>query len=303
MPSLITILAVLALPAAALAQANARTDAKAPASATPQLNQTNHWGAYQLGCWNKLGCVSPKEGVVFDAIGPLEGENDVFDGVAYNGFAQFMAERYDMRPGQPTGVGPNEVVGGFLGAAQDATGSDPADAGMLLFTTERQTRTGNGMGAEIDYTPNGSTALTRGLSVSPQGHGGVTIGGGGANNDPYKYQRPTDLGPGTLHTAGAIVIGDHLASDGARPALSDCGSASNVVGTDAAGHVANGGAVSSCTVTFARPYASAEVVCIVQDYATATPTPFLTAFGASGFKVAWTAPYGGNWFYICQGVG
>lgn len=295
------ILLALALPATALGQA--AQSKSVPPTAIPQLNKTNRWGAYQLGCWNPHGCVSPKEGVVFNAIGPLEGENDVFDGVAYNGFAQFMAERYDITPGQPRGVGPNEVVGGFLGAAQDETGSDPADAGMLLFTTERQTKTNNGMGAEIDYTPNGSTSLMRGLSVSPQGHGGVTIGGAGAHNNPYKYKRPTDLGPGTLHTADTIVTGNHLASDGARPALSDCGAGSAVTGTDAAGHVANGGAVSACTVTFAKPYASAEVVCMVQDFANATPTPYLTAFGTSGFKVAWTSPYSGHWFYMCQGVG
>jgi len=325
MKGFVAILAVLALPAAARAQtadSHGAQGAKAAAidisriagggtaarenigdsgAKAPLLSSTNRWGAYQVGCWNPIGCVSPKIGVVFNAIGPLEGENDVFDGVSYNGFSQFMAERYDIRDGKWTGVGPNEVVGGFLGAAQEDTGSDPADAGMLLFTTEAQSKGHDGMGAELDYTPNGSTALTRGLSVSPQGRGGVTIGGGYAHNNPYRYESPADLGPGTLHAADSVVTGNHLASDGPRPSLSDCGAGAAIAGTDAAGRVSNGGAVAACTVTFARPYAS-EVVCIVQDYASPKPTPYLTALGVKGFKVSWSAAFKGDWFYLCQGV-
>ena len=110
------ILVLLALPASL----HAEDKAGGPAATT--------WRAYQVGCWNPIGCVSPKVGVVFNAIGPLPGENDVFDGVAYNGFAQFMAERYDFAGGKFTGVGPSEIVGGYLGAARTDTGSDPADA-------------------------------------------------------------------------------------------------------------------------------------------------------------------------------
>jgi hypothetical protein len=287
------ILALLALPTALCAK-------PAPTTA-PSLDATNYWRAYQVGCWNPLGCVSPKIGVVFDAIGPLEGENDVFDGVSYNGFSQFMAERYDVKDHNLVGVGAYEVVGGFLGAALMSTRSDPADAGMLLFTTEFQTVNHNGMGLELDYTPNGSVALTRGLSVSPEGKGGVTIGGGGAHNHPYKYKRPADLGPGTLHVADSMVVGNHLASDGQRPTLEGCGAGAMIDGTDAAGQVTNGGAITSCTVKFARPYAS-NVVCIVQDFARPTPAPYLTELGAGGFKASWSSGFGGRWFYMCQGV-
>lgn len=282
-------LAVLAIPTALHAQQ------------APSLNATNYWRNYQVGCWNKLGCVSPKEGVVFNAIGPLEGENDVFDGVSYNGFSQFMAERYDFKDGHWTGVGANEVVGGFLGAAQLDTGSDPADAGMLLYTTEAQTKTHNGMGLELDYTPNGSTALTRGLSVSPQGRGGVTVGGGYGHNNPYRYKAPADLGPGTLHVADSVVTGNHLASDGPRPTLETCGSGATIKGTDAAGQVTNGGPIKSCIVRFAKPYAS-DVVCIIQDYASPTPIAYLTRFGPWGFEASWSSPFKGGWFYMCQGV-
>ncbi len=283
------ILVLLALPASL----HAEDKAGGPAATT--------WRAYQVGCWNPIGCVSPKVGVVFNAIGPLPGENDVFDGVAYNGFAQFMAERYDFAGGKFTGVGPSEIVGGYLGAARTDTGSDPADAGILLFTTEHQTATGNGMGLELDYTPNGSTALTRGLSVSPEGKGGVTIGGGFAQNSPYEYRAPADLGPGTIHAADSVVAGGHLASDGPRPSLDACGTGAAISGADAAGRVSNGGPVTSCTVKFAKAYAS-NVVCIVQDFGVAAPQPYLTDLGPWGFKAAWPASFGGSWLYMCLGA-
>ncbi len=289
------VLALAVLPTASLAQTR-----NPAAVGVPNLNATNTWRAYQLGCWNRIGCASPKIGVVFNAIGPLTGENNLFDGVSYNGFSQYQAERYDYRDGRFVAVGANEVVGGYLGAALDGKG-DPADAGMLLFTTETQTPDHNGMGLELDYTPNGSTALTRGLSVSPQGRGGVTIGGGYASNNPYEYKGPADLGPGVLNAAGSIVTGDHFRSDGHAPTLVSCGSGAKLTGTDAAGFVTTGGEVSSCTVNFAKAYASAPV-CIVQTFANAAPATFVTSYAASYLKVAWTDGLNGTWLYICQGV-
>lgn len=267
----------------------------------PVLNTTNTWGAYQVGCWNSLGCVSPKEGVVFNAIGPLTGENDLFDGVSYNGFSQYQAERYDYSGGSWVGVGANEVVGAYLGAARTSTGSDPSDAGIVLFTTEAQTSTHNGMGLELDYTANGSIALARGLSVSPQGNGGVTIGGGYASNNPYSYAAPTDLGPGTLHASDSIVTANHFRSDGSKPTLSSCGTSPTITGTDVAGFVSNGGAVSSCTVTFAKAYASTPV-CVVQTFANAAPVAYVTSYSPSYLTVSWNSTLNGSWYYICQGV-
>ena len=274
----------------------------------PLLNASNTWGAAQIGCWpTGVGCSSPKIGAVFDAIGPLVGsypggaaENNQFDAVAYNGFSQFQAERRDWDPTamQFKQVLANEVVGSFLGAAYDDAGSDPSDAGMLLYATENQVHnTNNGMGLELDYTPNGSTALTRGLSVSPQGNGGVTLGGGLANNNPYSYAGPTDMGAGTLHAASDIVTNNHLRSGGASPTLSTCGTGSTVNGTDVSGKVTNCSAITACTVTFA--HALNTPTCIVQDYATATPTPFLASLSGSGFTVNWGAAYSGSWFYMC----
>ena len=289
MKKLAIILAILALPAAA--------------SAASLLDTPNTWRAPQLGCWNPAGCVSPRIGAVFNAIGPLEGENNLFDGVSYNGFSQFVAERYDHKGGKFTGVGSNELVGGFLGAAQMTTGSDPVDAGMLLFTTEAQTAGHNGMGLELDYTPNGSTALTRGLSVSPQGKGGVTIGGGYANAEPYQYHAPADLGPGTLHAADSIATGNHIRSDGPTPKLSSCGAATTVAGsTDVKGRITNGTGVTSCTVNFAKAYeAGSLVVCLVQDYGASALGPYLSSSSRASFTVSWPARYAGSWSYICAG--
>ncbi len=208
-----TLLAPLCATLLLLPPALALAQAAAPASANvPAKNATNTFTAYQIGCWNPHGCVSPKIGVVFNAIGPLKGENNQFDAVAYDGFSQFVAERYDRAAGK-VGVGANEVVGGFYGAAQDSTGSDPVDAGMMLYTTEAQTAGHNGMGLELDYTPNGSTALTRGISVSPQGNGGVTIGGGFAGNNPYNYKAPADEGAGTVNAATAYYVNGHQIAD------------------------------------------------------------------------------------------
>ena len=294
MRKLAILLAILTLPAVALAAESGGADL---------LNTPNTWRAPQLGCWNPIGCVSPRIGVVFNAIGPLKGENNLFDGVSYNGYSQFVAERYDFSDGKFTGVGANELVGAFLGAARMSTGSDPVDAGMVLYTTEAQTDGHNGMGLELDYTSNGSTALTRGLSVSPQGRGGVTIGGGYANAEPYAYTGAADLGPGTLHAADSITTGNHIRSDGPAPKLSSCGGATVAAGsTDVKGKVANGAGINSCTVNFAKAYeAGSLVVCMVQDYDGSTPAPYLSSSSQTSFTVSWPASYAGTWLYICAG--
>ena len=296
MRKLAVILLILALPAAAGAEG-------AGGANTSILNTPNIWRAPQLGCWNPIGCVSPRIGAVFNAIGPLKGENNLFDGVSYNGFSQFVAERYDYSGGKFTGVGANETVGGFFGAAQMNTGSDPVDAAMIMYTTEAQTAGHNGMGLELDYTPNGSTALTRGLSVSPQGRGGVTIGGGYTHAEPYEYKAPSDLGPGTLHVADSIVTENHLRSDGPAPRLSSCGGATTVAGsTDVKGQVVNKAGITSCTVKFARDYeAGSLVVCMVQDFATSTPAPYLSSVSPESITVSWPSSFSGSWFYMCAG--
>ncbi len=275
------------------------------------VNRGNTWRGLQVGCFGQpIGCVSPRIGAVFNGIGPNVGtyggassENNQFDAVAYNGVSQFVAERYDYNPsgkGSFPGVGANEGIGGFWGAAQASTGSDPVGAGMALYTTEAQTGTNQGVGLELDFTPNGSTGLTRGLSISPQGFGGVTLGGG-PSNDPYRYSSPADLGTGTLNAANDIKTAGHYRSGGNAPTLSACGSGPSITGTDAAGAVATGVSTSSCTITFVKAYASAPI-CMVQTYANATPVAYLSSYTTTQITVSWTTTFHGGFFYLCQGL-
>ncbi len=157
------------------------------------------------------------------------------------------------------------------------------------------------MGLELDYTANGSTALYRSLSVSPQGHGGVTIGGGGAHNNPFKYSSPADLGPGTLNAADSIVTANHFRSDGSAPKVSACGPSPSIRGTDAAAEVGAGGPVRSCTITFAKAYNS-NPICIVQTRNRPSPVAYVSGVSATALTVSWNSPLRGAWSYICQGV-
>lgn len=292
-----TAVAAWLFPALAWAQAASVSGRAAAAGADiPRLDVRNHWKAYQVAALNPIGSVSPRGGVAFDAIGPNAGENDQFDAVAYNGYSNYVAERYDYGRGRFLGVGPFELVGGYFGAARMDTGSDPVDAGVLMYTTEAQTAEHNGMALELDYTPNGSTALSRGLSVNAGGRGGVTIGGGYTGRFPAKG--PADLGQGTVNAASDIKTGGHFRSGGPAPSLS-CGTGAKVAGTDAAGFVTTGGAVTSCTISFAKAYASAPI-CLVQTFANAAPVAYVSSFTSTRIVVSWNTALNGGFFYLCQ---
>ncbi len=263
-------------------------------------NATNTFNSYQVVCLaTASGCPSPRVGVAYDAIGQYSGgENNLFDGVAYNGTSQFVAERYSSTAG---GVGANLGVGGFYGAAQTSTGSDPADAGLSFYTTEAQTSTHNGMGLELDYTANATTALMRGISVSPQGNGGVTIGGGAATI-PYSYSSPTDLGTGTLHVANKVETDNHFVSNIAKGTLSSCGTGGTVDrGGDNAGQITTGGSVTTCTYNFSQtwPYTP---ICIAQVEGRPTPTAYVNGATPTTLTVAFSAAYSGPFWFICMGI-
>ncbi len=269
----------------------------------PRLDATNHWRSYQLICLKTArSCPSPRTGVAVNAIGSHpSGENNLFDGVAINGFANFVAERYDHTGERYAGVGANEVVGGFWGAARMDTGSDPVDAGLELYTTEAQSTGHNGMGLELDYTANGSTALARGLSVSPQGRGGVTIGGGYASA-PYRYRAPADLGAGTLHAADTIQTDNHFVSGGPRGAITSCGARPVMDrGTDQAGQITTGGPVTSCTYSFARSWSSTPI-CLAGVVNAPTPTAYVSAVSGRRLTVSFSSAFNGAFQFICMGV-
>ena len=182
-----------------------------------------------------------------------------------------------------------------------STGSDPVDAGMQLYTTETQTTGHNGMGLELDFTANGSTALNRGLSVSPQGKGGVTVGGGFANN-PYSYSSPSDLGTGTVHAADSIESDNHFITNGGKGTISSCGTGAVMSkGNDQAGQITTGGAVTTCTYTFAKAYGFAPI-CLAQVVGGPTPTAYLNAISTTSMTVNFSSSYNGPFWFICMGI-
>ena len=267
------------------------------------LSQTNTFGAYQVVNVSNHGAFSPRIGVAYQAVGSLaNSENNLFDGFSINGWTQYVAERYDADGmGNILPVQAWEVVGLFAAAALDGSGGpgtgDPLDSAVEYVATENQTSTHNGMSLYLDYTPNASTALTLGLAVSPQGAGGVTVGGTRGNGSAYSG--PSDLGPGTINTSDSIATANHFRSTGSAPTVSSCGSSPSITGTDVAGIVGVGGN-TACTITFAKAYASSPI-CIVQTQNNASPVTFVASESTTALTVNFSSSLNGGWAYICQG--
>jgi hypothetical protein len=265
----------------------------------PLLNTQNHWGAYQVIGLNPVGTVNPRINVGLQVVGPASGENNVVDAFSYNGASQFVAERYGWNGKAFTPVQRGENIGGYWGAAFDGKG-DPVDAGLTFNATENQTLTANGMDAEIWYTPNGSTALTEGFAVNAGGLGGVTVGGGSAGRPGL---HPKDLGNGTINAADSIVTMNHFRTSGSHGTVTRCGANPTLArGTDQAGAIATGGAVTSCTYNFAKSWGGPPV-CMVQIFNAATPAPYISSELASSITVSFPAPFNGVFQYMCMGVG
>ena len=263
-----------------------------PAANVAAKNKTNTFTSYQI-IGLRRSVVNPRINVGLQIVTPAEGENNAVDAFAYNGWAQYVAERYDFADGHFQAVGGGEIVGGYFGAAFYGP-SDPVDAGVDFTTTEAQTATHNGMDLKLLYTPNGSTALTTGLAVSLHGKGGVTIG------DERLFGPIADLGNGALHAADSIATGNHLRFTGSAPAASSCGPSPKISGADAAGVVTTGGKVASCALTFAKAYASPPV-CMVQTFGAPSPTAYLSAVSPTGLTASFSSPLNGAFSYICVG--
>ncbi|HEY5409669.1 MAG TPA: hypothetical protein VIJ94_02970 [Caulobacteraceae bacterium] len=246
------------------------------------------------------GVPSFKNDTVLGLMAP-PGHYTTLDIIAYTGqrtaggaYGGIQTEAYGCS--NATGACPvagQQVVAAYSAAAFNGVG-DTTDASTLMMTTEAHTPKHNGMDVEFWYTPNGSTAFTKGAALSPGGAGGFVIGA-----------PPTgDLGKGTLNVQDTVAVGSHLRSTGAAPTLSSCGQGAFVPGAnsnDVRGEVANGGAgVSSCQVTFHKAYASPQT-CMVQDYANASPAAYVSALSLTSFTVSWPASYSGAWSYICMG--
>lgn len=110
------------------------------------------------------------------------------------------------------------------------------------------------------------------------------IGASGAN-------RPRDVFNGRDH-----ILGRHLSSTGAAPAVTSCGTSPTIAGSDLAGEVTTGTATpTACTITFNVAY-SAQPYCLVTDrstlanltsYTVTTAAIVLTTTAASSQKVVY----------------
>ena len=247
------------------------------------------------------GLPSFKNDTVLGLMAP-PGHYTTLDIIAYTGrreaggaYAGIQTEAYGCS--NATGACPvagQQVVAAYSAAAFNGVG-DTTNASILMMTTEAQTPAHNGTDVEFWYTPNGSTAFTKGAALSPGGAGGFVIG-----NPPTG-----DLGKGSLNVQGTVAVGRHIRSTGPAPTLAACGAGAGFVpGTnpnDVRGEVSNGPAgVSSCRLIFNKAYASPET-CMVQDYANATPVAFVSALSLASFTVSWPKSYAGTWSYICMG--
>ena len=249
---------------------------------------------------NGQGVVTPRTQTMLQIVGAADpaafgtSEVNVVDAFAYNGFAQYSAERYD-RGGPDNGaVRSGEPIGTYSFEPYDGV-SDATTAGIVAAATETQVHdTHHGTDLIFSYTPNanGPAKRIQGMAISPGGAGGVVVGSpsGGTKGD---------LGAGALNVADSIATGSHFRSRGSAPTLSSCGAGPSITGTDAAGAVTTAASTSSCTIAFAKAYTSAPI-CIVQTYAQPGPVAFLTRHTTSRITVSWPTAFRGTFFYLCQ---
>ena len=123
--------------------------------------------------------------------------------------------------------------------------------------------------------------------------------GGSIRNIIYVGQTGTNTPLFLLKGNGDIVTTKHFNSAGTAPTLSSCGTTPTIVGGDGAGKVTAGtGAVTSCTVTFARVWDLAPS-CIVQDATDGTAVYNSTT--VSAMTISGTDFSSDVIHYICMG--
>ncbi len=190
-----------------------------------------------------------------------------------------------------------KVVGAVSGNAWNGKG-DTTDAGLLFRTTEDQTPTANGMGAELWYTPTGSTAFLEGMALNRGGLGGVTIGkpqGGSAG----------DAGAGTLNVQKAIYLdgepvvvarAGHIQAPATKGPKA-CGGVAEG-STDNAGEVSNGSPVTSCALTFRTAW-NRRPFCTATAQGPGAGEVWLTELGPGGFVFNSARAFAGAWTFTC----
>jgi hypothetical protein len=266
---------------------------------------------------NKTSCLpSPRVNVAMEIGGPTAGpypngntENTIIDGVAINGFATQMGERYDFNGGRLVPVLNNEFAAIFGGSAYNGA-SNNTIGGMQVFTTENMSSTHNGGGVSIYAFMNGPNGSRKpAISVNAGGKGAVIIGA----TSVAPLVGPVDSGYGTLHVAGDVYTDAHYMTYPARsqPTLPSCGVSPRYLrGADQAGAITTGtGGPTSCRIHFVNTWKSpvgtpSSPVCMAQVFGTSTPTAFVSSETSTDLTVNFSAPASGVTFqYICMGVG
>ena len=149
------------------------------------------------------GIVSPRTQTMLQIVGTpnpsVSPEVNILLGQSYNGFSSVTLERYD-RGGPNNGAVLNAEPIGVLAFSPYDGVSDAVTAGMSAITTEDQVHnTNHGTSLAFFTTPNAngsSPSRVTGLSISPGGLGGVTIGAPSGG----------DMGAGTLNVQGSIYV-------------------------------------------------------------------------------------------------
>ena len=267
------------------------------------VGQTGFWAGFDgrlVVGHNTHGVVNSRQYAGVQAIGPFAGENNGFDAVAYDGWQQVALERFDTSAGAFVPVGSYEPIGVYCFTAYDGASTN-CISGMNGFTTHTQVHGSNeGAGAYLFYTPNGSTGLLPGLTLSAGGLGGVSVG---STNVTIPSDVPTDLGNGTINAASDIATAGHFRSIGNHGAVSACGTSPSFAGgNDQAGNIlAGSGGVTACTYTFAKTY-GATPVCLAQVNTTIRAA--LISGSGTAVTFGFSADISGlNFSYICMGIG
>jgi hypothetical protein len=237
-------------------------------------------------------------------------ENTTFDGIAYNGFATMMGERYDINGGFAP-VLANEFVSVHGGTAYDGT-SNNTIGGMAVWSEETQVHgSANGGAVGLYYFASGMGGSRHyAVAINAGGNGGVTLG----PTSIAPLVGGTDRGPGTLSATGDVSTDNHLTTTGAafgHPSPSSCGTGSSFTGgTDQAGYITTGtGGPTSCVVTFAKQWVKADgspqtPVCQVQLYNSNAVTAWVSVATSSAFTANFSGAYTSGVFdYICMGIG
>jgi hypothetical protein len=263
-------------------------------------------GRLVIGHNTAQGVLNGRVNTGIQVTGRATGENTNFLGEAFDGTPYVTLRRFDTNTGNGLGsivaVGPYEVTGVYCTAAYGG-GGDDCGAGLLGLTTETAVHsTWEGQGLFLFSTVNHTNYLIPSLSISAGGLGGVSIGWNLMGSYPTGI--PADLGNGSVHAMTDVAVDGRLRGMGTAPTLGgDCGGAS-IVGNDVAGFVGPIGTSTACTVTYHTATAvGAEPVCVLMNYANATPTIMINGTNETHFRAEWTSAYSGYFQYICMGRG